>query len=329
MNPTALETLKRFYSGSEDWILIVNESWEVLWSTRADRIPELRQSMILPEDCWENVTRPFVQGDQLFHCYVRCSREDGLRVMQFQPALNSSLDFAAITSIVQAMISTCTALYYDLDKHAARESRRYLNVLMADILRIYRMLYIELELQRGQDGQWDAAAFGLLSVIEPICKELQELIPFSSVSLSCEEKGLFAHGDAKGFQAAAISALLLCFRESEQPQAIRISLHREETKAVLHFEVSYAKQKRLDLDSRRYDFGDILPEKSLLEQYCNAFEIVTAFESTESGTVCRMEIPLAKPDTLIQLCSTPGRVESGYFEPIPVMLARIRLREFF
>lgn len=330
MNLGSLEMLKRLYAGSEDWIMIADENWDIVWNSRDTIIPDPQRTLILTADWWENTIRPFTCGNALYHCYIHCSREDGLRVLRFQPALSGVFDFTVVTDIVQAMVSTCTALYHALDDDSARDCRPYLNTLMGNILRIYRMMFIEQQIRHGANQEWESVTLGIQSVLQPITDKVQGLMrQFARVQYECGEPIMYAKGDPKGFRAAILSAMLLCIRMPEMEQDIRITLHREEKHAILCFTASPESEPRRNMEEQCRNFGDISPERQLLDMYCDAFGIRSAFTDSEGTVTCRLEIPLCEPETVIQFRSSAVSGADGYFDPIAVMLARVCLRSYF
>ena len=330
MKQSALEVLKRLFNESEDWILIVNEGWESVWSNRTTEIPDLRERLILPHDFWKNVVRPFVYCDLIYHCHVRCSCEDGLRVLQFQPALKGTFDFTTLSSLIQSMISACTVLYRELDEAGAIDLRPHLNSLVGDLLRIYRMMFMDMEFERGQRKDWETATFGLQAVIAPIYEECRNLMRhFACVDYECGEPAMFTRGDLRGFRCAVLSAMLMCIRQPALSQNIRISLHRENDHAALSFSVTPDIGKKRDSYIPAFDSENMLAEQYLLDQYCNAFDIRTEFSQTGDTVSCRMEIPLSAPAVNIQLNSSSGNADRGYFDLTPVMLARVHIRNYF
>lgn len=330
MNQAALNTLKRLYNGSEDWMIIVDEAWVPVWSTEETSIPDIQKRLFMRESDWQNTIRPFSYQDTLYECHIQCSYEDGLRVLRFQPALRGIYDFSMMTQIIQGMVSTCTALFQQMEDVSARDLRPYLNMLMMDILRVYRMLYLEREIERGSSGQWENASFGLLSVMRPLYEETRNLMRhFADVSFASDASALLVKGDLRAFRCAALSALLLCFRKPEYRQTICISLYSEEQNAIVLFRVTPDSRKRADQEGSIPDFGDLRPEQLLLDRYCGAFDIQTEFMEENDTVSCRMTIPLAKPETVIQFHSGAASAPGGFFDPVHVMLARIHFYDYF
>lgn len=330
MNQNAFDVVKRLYSSSDEWIMIVDEEWNIRWSSRNETISELRERLLMQENSWENTIRPFTHEDILYDCYISSSREDGLHVLRFHPSLQGVSDFAMMTAIIQAMISTCTAIFENLDEMTASDMRPYLNALVGDILRIYRILFLEQENKRCMDGKLKSEVFGLQSVLEPIAVKSRSLMRhFATVHFECVDTPLFAQGDLRSFGCAALSAFLLCFRKPEKTQDICISLQRVEQNAVLEFAVTAQERDRTDLKHTPPDFGNLHAEKLLLKQYCHASGIQTEFSETEDTVSCRMTVPLTERGNVVRLRAESLSGANGYFDPVLVMLARVHFRNYF
>lgn len=331
MNQNALEMLKRLYGASADWIIITDGCWNPVWSTRKDvSIPNLRCRLLMTGDGWESAERPLLWEDALYYCTVLGSEADGLRVVVLRPVLRDRFDLDLMSSILQSMIVSCSALFHELDDTSAKDMRGYLNRLMSGVLRIYRMTYLEKEVRRGAAGQWDVSVFGLQSVIQPIFEETRNLLrSCAHVTYECGERTIFLRGDLTGFRTAVLAALVMCVRKPEFEQNIRFELHREGERPVLTITVHPETELRHGLQGQLIDFGDLSQEKFLLNQYCAAFGVHFSFTEQDDTVTFRMESDPAQPDTLIQFRSPSGRADGSYFDPIPVILARIRFRDYF
>ena len=331
MDQAALELLKRLYARSADWVVIADQNWNSIWNSRPELdVTELGKRLLLPASHWDPAKRPFFHDGNLYHCNCFGIPEEGLRVLEFHPVLQERFDLDLMSSVLQSMIVSCTAIFHELDDTEARDLRTYLNTMMGGILRIYRMTYIEKELRRGGRGEWTQELFGLQSVIQPIAEETQKLMrQYATVTYECGEAPIFVRGDLAGFRAAVLAALVQCFKKPEFEQSIRITLHRSGEQAELTITVRSESEQRRELQGQLRDFGDLTQEQFLLEQYCTAFGIRTEFSEQDDAVKFRMLLDPAKPDTVIRFQSAAGRASGSYFDPISVMLARIRFREYF
>ena len=331
MDQTALELLKRLFEKSPDWVILADKSWKPVWSNRpVDDVPAVGERLLLPASHWEPAERPFFFHDTLYHCCTFGMEDKGLRVLELRPVLRDRFDLELMSRILQPMIVSCTGIFHELDETQARDLHSYLNTMMGGILRIYRMTYIEKELRRGEKGEWTQELFSLKSVLQPVAEETRRLMQhFAAVTYECGEQPMFVRGDLAGFRAAFLAGAVQCFRKPECEQSVRLTLHRNEDKAERTVTVRPESEPRRGLEGQLRDFGDLTQEKFLLEQYCAAFHIQSAFSEQDGAVTFRMELDLAEPGTVIQFRSPAVRASGSYFDPISVMLARIRFREYF
>ena len=329
MNQTTLETLQRLYSEDKMETVILDKDWNVIWSSCCVEGMNFLALLRVPKDYWENVRRPVIIGMSLFHCEILSNEEDGFRVLRLQEAKNDIFDKSAFTDVLQAMISTCTAMTQLLQDMDVNEFTLYPNQIMANTLRIYRMVFMEREIRRGLDGAWERSTFDGNAMMAGICRHMQNLLrQFAEVNLRCDSSPLFIIGDVRGFQCMVLTAYLLCVRHPEMNQTVNIRMQRGAMHSVLTIKVKHGKRKRVDLAGQMHNFGNMEPEKLLLAEYCRYFCLKPEFKEDDEEMSFRVELENSQDTSIIQMSTTASLAEQGYFNLPDVLLSRLRYRDF-
>ena len=330
MNITALEALKRLYSGNRELIVMTDADWNIQWSSQPEEHPELRTQLHLPEDFWENGTFPVYLREKLYACEINSSCEDGLRVLRFTAMQNGLVNWDTMIDILQSITSSCTALYTMLEDADVDEFRAYPNAIMANVLRIYRCALLEQEIGRIQRGCWVMDTFDAADMVIRLCKHMEDLMrDFLDVQFFCNLPKLFVQGDIRGFQCALLSAFLLSVRRPEKNLHVSVRLTSDGTQAMLRLIVKPGARERTDLQGQLHNFGALDAERLLLTEYCRFLGTEPEFTEHEDTVTFRMQIPLSEDRHTMRLNTTSASIENGYFNVFSVLLSRLRYREFF
>lgn len=310
----------------------MDENWKVLWhSVQMPEIGELRGILHIPEHFWGNQEMKFPFGDRLYTCTLRCSREDGIRVFHVQPPAGmTTVDPDALTEIVQNMISGLTAQYRMLDDDAALDQIDYFNTTAGNLLRIYRMLYLYNELERGRTGNWSSGVFSVSIMVRTLFKEMRSILRSAAhLELEEEAEALFTEGDAAAFRNVILSAFLLCIRKPEQFQMGELRLFCDGAYACVDISVCAEHEERRDRNGQLSNFGSTDGERELIAAYSERFGAQVLFREEEDRSCCLIKTKLAEDRKCIDLHSGTDRGKDGFYDPISVMLSRFCFRRYF
>ena len=330
MNKEALMVMQRLYAGSREPVLILDENWKVLWSSDGTRSENLPVMLGIPRGSWENVTRPLVSGEKLYTCRLSCSAQDGLRIAELTPSAQP-MDLGQLTGHLQSMLTVCTALDADLDSMGIYDERDRLNALARNILRMYRAVFLRREIERGMDGAWGDEVFCLQTALSDSFGKLPGLLrDCAEISIEPGAGNQFVKGDVKGFECAALAGMLLCITAPEKMQRITIKACAKKEKAILEISVLPLEEERGDVREQGISGPcGTAADRELLELYCGTFGIELFFAAGSGAASCRMEIPAITETKGISLgAPCPGGAD-GFFDLVPVMMARFRARKRF
>ena len=332
MNQQALEFMIRLFEGSRDYVCILDADWNTVWrSVNLAQAEDLPKHLYIAEDCWDNVEAKATLGEHVCDCSLRCSREDGIRVLQIHPPTGeSAVDVHALTDILQGMITNLTAHHRFLDDDAALDQLDYFNSAAGSILRIYRMIYLSRQIERGKNGEWSGIAFSLRKTMQVLHKDMRNILRKAAhIELTDAEELLFIEGDPDAFRNAVMAAFLLCIRKPEQFQMVKLRLYREGDDACLEIRVKAESEQRREMDGQLLHFGTDKGERELIAAYSQAFGTQFLFCDEDDSSCCRIRSRITDEPKIIALHSEVERSAGGFYDDASVMLSRFCYRRYF
>ncbi len=332
MDQQALDLMIRLFEGSRDFVCILDKNWKTVWrSGNLAQIDDLPKHLYLAEDCWDNLETKITLGEHVYDCSLRCSREDGIRVLQIHPpSEESALDIHALTEILQGMITNLTAHHRYLDDDAALDQLDYFNSAAGSILRIYRMIYLSRQIGQGKNGGWSGIPFSLRKTVQNLYKDMRSILRTAAhIEFHDAEEPLFIEGDPETFRNAVLAAFLLCIRKPEQFQTAELRLYRDGEDACLEIRVKAESEQRRDMDGQLHHFGTDRGERELIDVYSKAFGTQFLFLDEDGASCCRIRTKIADEPKFIALHSEPDRTAGGFYDDASVMLSRFCYRRYF
>lgn len=329
MKEEDLQLLQRCYAESREPVLLMDEDWKVVWSIHNPGIGYLPAMLGVQEDSWESCNRTLLVGEDRWECSLVCNRQDGVRIATLHrpERYTVPMDTGVISSAFTSVNAAC-ALLHGLGPDSVEPIR----TITGSCIKIYRMCYLQRELERRQAGIWRREVFvvrnALISIKEKIEKVLGDL---ADVKMHICEERLCLKADVDAFAAAVLSAVVLCYRVPEKRQKLEIVADKAGSSLLLTISMTPTPEDRRNLESIPSGFGTTEGEQMLLEAFCKEYDGRWMQNAAgEGGTVsCRIELPVADAANTLVFNSPAERSESRFFNKYEVLLARIHFRGIF
>lgn len=327
MKEETLQLLQRCYADSREPVLLMDEEWNVVWSIHNPGLGLLPPLLGVREDSWESCVRTLHLGEGSWECSLVCNRQDGVRIAALHQPERSvvPMDTEVVSNAITAVNAACASLHT-----LGPDSLEPIRVITGSCMKIYRMTYLQKELERRQAGYWRREVFSvrnaLISVKEHIEGVLGDLV---DVELNICEEQAFLEADIGAFAAAVLSAAVICYSVPEKRQLLGITVNKPEDKLILTVSMTPTPEGRRDPASIPSVFGTTEGELMLLDAFCREYEGRWIQYEHADTVLCRIDLPAAAPSGFLTFNSPVERTEGRFFNKYEVLLARIYFRGIF
>lgn len=237
MEERILQSLIGLYADELNHILIFDSGWKLLWSNRNAVSPVFPDCIGLERTSYAGGTYHVAESDPPLMCRLRCNAAEGYRICELMPASSVSglqLDVQAVAGAVQSMNSACDALYDELERQDLYEPVGLLNILTGNCCRLYRMAYLQMELDRLQQGLVRQDCFCVQECLKKVWRESRDILrTCAEVELLLCEPLLYMTGDSDLFTVAVLAAIVQCYHDFEHYQKISLKLTEGDGQAQL------------------------------------------------------------------------------------------------
>lgn len=336
MDDKVLQALIHCYSNHNTQVLILNAQWEVLWANRPAEGMALPGVLGLPADSYQNGTYHFPMEGVLYECRLLCNAEDGYRIAEITPTTTDAvcrLDTDAITSAVQSMTAACTMLHKEMDEHDLYEHMHLLNVLIGNCYSIYRLVYLQKELDRLSGGALRSEGFSVNARLRRLYDETRKILRIcAEVEADLGEDEVFLTGDSDFFSIAVLSAIVICYRDFRHYQQVRLALRHMGEDAVLSVTVA---GKPAELPPGTEGMGkpensDCDAERALLTAFCRLHEGSWMLGEQADSMSCTIRFRCeAKDGGNLMLFSARDQQEGSFYNKYEILLSRIHYQKRF
>ncbi len=336
MENTILQTLIHCYQHSPSLVIIMNTDWEAIWANREyHHLLNLPLQLGIPSDHKENSVHRFIFEGTLQECRLLCNLLDGYRIAEISPCANEGhtslrMDVDEITASVQSMTSACHALFNELNELELYDQTPLLNTMIGSCYRIYRMAYLQKEMERLQNGRRRNTIFSVNTAVRTLYQKCRDILRVCvDVTLENCDENLYLEGDMDEFMMAGLCAVTLCCRNCNHFQTLRISLTMADTAACLQV---HSEQENAELPDSIQHSGDCEGEKAILTLFCqqhsgkwmfaeqpeNKFRSCRIIFTPHSGTVDNLTL------------NSPRDIQEGrFYNKYETMLSCIHYRRMF
>ncbi|MBR4101946.1 MAG: hypothetical protein IKK51_08750 [Oscillospiraceae bacterium] len=341
MENYVLETLKNCYRSSPALVLVMDLQWQVLWANRTHtNLSHLPQQLGIPEDHTEHSVHRFIYDGRNHECRLICNKKDGLRIAEIFPCTEDTdirlrMDLDAVTASVQAMTSACCALHRELDELELYDQVPLLNTLIGSCYRIYRLAYLQKELDRLQHDERRNDLFCVNAALRSFHRKCHEILRIC-MEIEGEYSGeeLFLSGDMDEFQMALLSAVTLCCADCDAFQVLRIELQPGDGIACLQFTAERTAMELPQQVCRVQDAGTghYEGERAILSQFCKAHDGSWLLaEQPEKGIKsCSLYFRTHTGSTGSLTLHSPRDMQEGrFYNKYEIMLSCMHYRRMF
>lgn len=327
MKEEALQLLQRCYADSREPVLLMDEDWKIVWSIHNPGIGYLPAMLGVPEDSWESCSRSLHLGEDRWECSLVCNRQDGVRIAALHQPERSAVPIEAevIGSAITTVNAACATLH-----ELGPDSVEPIRVITGSCMKIYRMFYLQRELERRQAGLWRKEVFIVRNVLISMKERIEEILgDLADVEMQICEDRICLEADADAFTAAVLSAAAMCYRVTDKRQKLEILADKAEDKLLLTVSMTPTPEDRRNLESVLNGFGTTEGERMLLDAFCKEFGGRWMQNAVGDTVSFRIELPAAEPTNLLVFNSPAERTEGRFFNKYEVLLARIHFRGIF
>ncbi len=341
MEDSTLKILQNCYDHSLSLVIVMDMDWQIIWSNRKHHhVQYLPQQLGIPTDHKENSTHLFTYDGILQECRLLCNPQDGYRIAEIFPHSQSErtclqMDVDAITASVQSMTSACQALYNELDELELYDQTSLLNTMIGNCYRIYRMAYLQKELDRLQTGKRRSILFSVNTALKNLYEKCHAILRVcADVALESCSKQIYLQGDMDEFLMAALSAITLCCKKSDCYQSLQIALTAEGELACLQIRTEQTNAE-LPEHIRCADFvnaGDCEGERALLTLFCQQHggKWIFAEQTEEQANICRIFFEPHSGTVSSLTLNSPHDIQEGkIYNKYATMLSCIHYRKMF
>lgn len=336
-----LETLKHCYHNSPSLVLIMDLHWQVLWSNRTyANLSDLPKQLSVSPDHTENSVHRFIYDGINHECRLLCNTVDGYRIAEIYPCaegtdLHLRMDPDAVTASVQAMTSACFTLHHELDELALYDQVPLLNVLIGSCYRIYRMAYLQKELDRLQHDERRNDVFSVNATLRSLQRKCIEILRICmEIKGDYPKEEIFLAGDMDEFQMAFLSAVTLCCSDCDFFQRLHIELQPGDGIACLRLtaELTFGELPPQVCRAQTSEAGHFEGERAILSQFCRKHDGRWLLsEQNETGTKSCSIYFRTHTDEIgsLTLHSPRDAQEGRFYNKYEIMLSCIHYRRMF
>lgn len=327
MKDEVLEVLQRCYENSREPVLLLDEGWNIVWSVRNPGISYLPEVIGVPADSWESCTRAFRLGENRYECSLICNAQDGVRiaVLRQPEAFSVPLDTEVISTAISTVGAACSEL------HRIRpENADMLRVITGGCYKIYRLAYLQRELDRNRSGFWKKSCFQVRKALTQFRDRIENILCDTvDVEMHTESVQACLEADKDAFDIALLSAIELCYTEPEMRQELEITAEHQDDRLIFTVSMTPTPEERDDRKTRISNFGSLDGERMLLDIFCKEYGGRWMQSRMGKTSVCRIELPASDKPGILTLNAPAERSEGRFFNKYEVLLARIHFRGGF
>lgn len=327
MKQEALELLKRCYENSQEPVLLMDENWNVVWDIHNPGFGYLPPLLRVHPNSWESCQKTLHFGKQRWECSLICNQQDEVRIAMLHCPEKKAvpIDTEVISSALTSVNAACACLH-DLGPECLEPVR----IITGSCMKIYRMTYLQRELERQEAGFWRREPVAvrnlLISVKENIEAVLGDLV---DVELDNCDGDVCLETDMDAFAATLLSMVALCYRVPEKRQKLEISADQSERKLILTVSMSPTPEDRRNLDSILSGFGGTEGEQLLLDAFCKEYDGHWVQNTIQDTVSYRITLDAAEPSGILTFNSELKSMEGRFFNKYQALLARIHFRGIF
>lgn len=338
MKPEILRALKKFYGKKGNIVWILDENWEIIWKNCTydgkKSFPELLE---VSENFWGDIQEKEIcwKGD-FFSCDVDCYKKDKYRVIvlkekEVEILGHSILDKGAMVHGVHSMKILIELVKNYLESNNLHEMDDVLKAFDGNFYLIYRNLYIDRILSNLKNQDENKTLFEIGYEILEIYEEAKEILDdYAETEFIFEEKKeIFLIEDRNLFCATMLSGIVLCCKEPDQRQDLKITLNYIGEKAVISIYMTALDEIRKDrqLQGSVQRYNDYSGEESLLNTFCSrhngSWNMIQKKEKGKISVCCKIMFSTDTPEEITFHSPEFTVPEESFFDVYHVMLARI------
>ncbi len=341
MENTLFQALQRCYCHSSSLVLILDSSWNILWSNRAcSDLDDLPEKLGIARDHSGNTVQQFLYHGISHECRLLHNREDGFRIAEIAPIPSPSrtilqMDVDAVTASVQSMTSACHALHAELDRMELYDQTPLLNVMIGNCYRIYRMAYLQKELDRLESGARRNDLFSVNTLLRNTIRKADAILhPSIEIEAELCTDECFLQGDMDEFVIAVLSAVVLCAHGCDHYQQLRIGLTQEDGMVSLQLcaEQTDAALPAELLQGQDIGAGSCEGERAILNTFCSRHNgrWLCSEQPQERTKRCTITFPAAQHDGGTLTLFSPRETQEGrFYNKYEILLSCIRFKRMF
>ncbi|MDE5754683.1 MAG: hypothetical protein K2H89_09120 [Oscillospiraceae bacterium] len=350
-----LKMLKSFYESQGRTVWILDENWKPVWGTCSyedkKTIPEL---LNVPWDCWKWIKKKISWNGNDFDCTLECSPECQTRILILEPSAppaNLPINESVTVNIAQIQKMAIDEIEHNLHEKNIHENDHRLYTLRSACYAAYRDSYIQRLLDRIYfHSSNEKELLRISSKLYEICENTEAILRnFATIEFSMDDldpeatKAELSKNTIRDpqteclfenytlFCSAVLCGILLCCKEPEQEQAIRIKLnhHYERKEVEIIISITAMEEFREDRTTQNFMhfYDSFKGEEMLLNTFCNSHNGKWRLsESRNRKQITNHCSILLKSDqfTSNQLRSSKQKkFNPSFFDVYHVMLARI------
>lgn len=341
MDNYILKIFRNFYSNSPALVLVMDLQWQVLWSNRTyANLSHLPQQLDIPDDHTGHSVHRFCYDGRNHECRLLCNTEDGYRIAEISPCTEDAdillrMDPDAVTASVQAMTSACYTLHHELDELELYDHMSLLNTLIGSCYRIYRLAYLQKELDRLKHDERRNDVFCVNTVLRTFQKKCREILRICmEIAVDCPDEEIFLSGDMDEFQMALLSAVTLCCADCNSCQMLRIELQPGDRIACVRFTAEHTSLELPPQVCRLQNAGagHYEGERAILSQFCKQHDgrwLLTE-QSENSTKSCSIYFRTQTGNIGSLTLHSPRDIQEGrFYNKYEIMLSCIHYRRLF
>ncbi len=338
MKQEILEILQHCYLHSPSIVQIMDWHWHPLWCNREGLlIDDLPRHLGVAMDYAQNATLRFSWNRSMYECRLLCNRVDGYRIAELSPVPDyesaSRMDVETIAASIQSMHSACHTLYAELEEHELYDQTPLLNILMGNCYRIYRMAFLQKEIDRLSSGKRSTRPFLVNARMKKLYDKLRSILrSCAEVELEPCTEQVCLQGDAEEFTMAMLCAILLCYRDKRHFQHIRMALIPGDGEATVRLTVTRGAELPPNVQGMNsIDVTTDDGEKAILNLFCSAYggRWLLAENHSEQSVCCTLTFRSNAPTGDLVLFSPEPEREPRFYNQYETLLSRICYRNMF
>lgn len=314
--------------------------WEVLWSNRQSSIPYLPELLGISADHASNSAHCFLQDGRYFECRLICNTEDQFRIAEIRSCGDETrivlpMDQKSISDSVQSVTMACKTLSELLDEYDMKSDQALLNTVIGNCYRIYRTVYLQMELDRLHDNNRRTEFFRINTVLQTVWDRARQILRnFVRISLQTCEEEIYLRGDLEEFMMMVLSAITICCYGSEYEQ--KLTIRSETCDGMVHL-FFHAEETTIELERPAQkvpipaDRG-LEGEKAILRMFCGEHDGKWLFQESvqKKSRSCSVQFRASeREDDSLTLHSRRDQLESVIFNKYKIMLSCLNYQDAF